>query len=86
VYFLSNKLCQDVPLPDMQILKLKSIYEAMDINVNTLHPSRAVAAKLAQINKQLMIMFSFEHMIRERKEEEEQLDSKIEQVSEIINA
>lgn len=83
---MSNELSQELPLTDHLKMKVKSIYQGVEINPFKLTPSMKVSDKLQKINEQILIMFSFENMIKERKEDEAMWNDKKEQIAEIAKA
>ena len=50
VYFMSNEISQDIPIPDHLKEQVKQMYEALEINTHELHPSMAVSNLLGEIN------------------------------------
>ena len=86
VYFISNEIAQEPPLPDDLKLKAKMWKEGLQIDVSTLTPSTKVAQMMDKINEQLMILFQFEGMVDSRKKELKQIQMKEEQQKVLIQA
>ena len=84
VYFISSELAQDPPLPEHTLQKMKALFTAVDIVPGNLHPSIKVAEKLREIHQQQLIMFEYEHMINERKDDLDLMVEKEMQLRELV--
>lgn len=51
VYFMSNEISQDIPIPVHLQEQVKLMHEALEINTFELHPSMAVSNMLGKINE-----------------------------------
>lgn len=61
-------------------------YDALNINLFELTPTKAIAEAVQQINAQLMLRFQFENINAQRTDEQKIVKEKNEHIQEIISA
>ena len=85
-YLISSELQQEAPLPENLQAKIKVMTGVFGLETGTLHPSSAISGKMSALVDQLLIMFQYEHMINERKDDLDMLVEKELQLREAIYA
>ena len=73
-------------MPEHLLSKIKVMFSVFDVDSSRLIPSGAVADKMDAIMEQLLIMFQYEHMINERKEDLDLFVEKEMQLKEVVHA
>ena len=87
VYFMSNELTQDFPLPENLQQRMKILYDVMEINPAQLAtPSLKVSKQLHEIIEQIMIFFQLDNMVSDRKDDLDILMERELQIKELVNA
>lgn len=62
------------------------MHSVLDINTFKITPSLEVSNQLQKINEQLLIMFQYENMINDKKQDLDLLVDKELQIKELVNA